>query len=115
MAADLAGDAANRLGIGIALQPALGTGPVQQLLARQRQHRRVVRQGQAPQRARVGEERQALFAQVIPVAGIERLAADALARGPDRALAAFQAQVQRLAVMAGGTDRNRLLAPFGEL
>ncbi len=115
MAADLDGDTADGHRVGVGLQPALGTGPIHQLIARQAERRRVVRQRQAPQRTRVGEEGQALLAQVVPVSGVKIVATDTLAGSTHRAFAAFQTQVQRLAVMAGGADRDRLLAPLGEL
>jgi hypothetical protein len=51
----------------------------------------------------------------MPVAVVDLFATEALARGLNRALATLQAQVQRRTVVAGGADRQRLLAPFGEL
>ncbi|PAV70699.1 hypothetical protein WR25_22334 [Diploscapter pachys] len=51
---------------------------------------------------------------VAPVARVDDLAAQALAGRAHRAFAALQAQVQRLAVVAGGADRQWLPAPFGQ-
>src|SRR5690606_16921170 len=108
-------DGANLFGIGFGFQPTLGTGPVHQRLAGQYDCRRVVWQRQTPQCPRIGKEGQPLLAQIAPVDGPQLLASDTLTRRVDRTLAAFQAQVQRLPVMAGGADWHRLLAPFGEL
>ncbi|MNP17734.1 hypothetical protein D3C76_1101750 [compost metagenome] len=55
-----------------------------------------------------------MFIECRPVLIVDHLATETLMSGTDRAFATLQAQVQAVAVMAGGADGQRLTTPFGE-
>src|SRR5690554_7610124 len=82
VSSDLSGRLADRLGVEVASQPALGTAPVVEHVglrdAGQLQHRGVVGQREAPEGSAVvvGEEGQALLAQGLPEVRLERVAAE---------------------------------------
>ncbi len=112
MATDFMGQGLHRVGLGF--QPALGAGPVDQLRAGQDERPGMVGQRQAPQRQAFIEEGQLMFIECRPVLIVDQLATETLMSSADRAFATLQAQVQAVAVMAGGADGQGLTAPFGE-
>lgn len=112
MPADLFDDRADEGRFGVGFEPALGAAPIDQLDAGQRQARRVRRQGEAPEGPIFIEEAQPMFVQVLPVRSVQSLAAQTVVGRGHRAFATFKSQVQALAIVARGSDRQRLLPPF---
>src|SRR5690554_2676289 len=80
----------------------------------------LVGQGKSPQGRSVfvewasTEECQSLVAQLGPEGVVEFVAANTRTRGGYRAGAALKAQVQGAVEPGGGTDRQRLAAPFDQ-
>ncbi|MNH37537.1 hypothetical protein D3C79_984540 [compost metagenome] len=113
MPTQAAGEGTQLIRRGIRFQPALRTGPVKQLRAGQVQVFAGVGQRQTPEWAWVVEKCQAPMVQVLPPVGREGFTPQAFASGPHGTFTAFQTQAQYAAVMACGTDWDRLLAPLG--
>lgn len=76
MAANRHSDRSDGLSVSIRLEPALRATPVDQLLARQIRQAAVSRYTEPPQRPRVIEEGHAVRIQLLPVRGIEQIAAE---------------------------------------